>query len=93
VFTSPFSFRTLVLCNSMQGLHMIPQFLESHMFVDHVHLEDLVFLMSSITFGSYLVSSSSPCIGLPEHDRRNLMKTSCLDLSIAKSLILYRVSG
>ena len=93
MFTSPFSFRTLVLCNSMQGLHMIPQFLESHMFVDHVHLEDLVFLMYLPILGFIFFLPSLPPWGFSELRVKGFdRKTSFLDMNIPRSLTLC-ISG
>lgn len=52
---------------------------------DHVDLEGLVFLVSSIASGCFTLS---PLLRFPESDRRDLKETSHLVLSVPKSLTL-----
>ena len=55
----------------------------------HVALEDLVFLMSFLTSGSYTLSASTLAESLAG---RNLIEKHLLGLSVSRSLILYIMS-
>ena len=69
----------------MQAVCLLPWFLFIHLRFDHVDLEGLVFLVSSIASGCFTLS---PLLRFPESDRRDLKETSHLVLSVPKSLTL-----
>lgn len=56
--------------------------------VDHVNLEGLVFLVSSIPTGSYAPSTTSST-SFPSPGERGLVELSCLGVSVPRSLTLH----